>query len=320
MEDFIANLDSVLKDPRDVEAKERDYKTSDLAGAIDDEVVWLDESEVEQVSYTPRYQSSSLSCMAQAAAKALETFNKKVYSAHPPYRSRINYPSGGMWLQNLLEIMKKVGTNYESVCKSQFLNEEEMNRDIECTTPFKASGYGFPDRQNNIDDIAKAIKRYGHCVILIHANKREYTKSIPEVIQGSTINFGHGICAIGYYLRDGKKVLKIEDSTGHSTTIDKQGTRYLTEDFLKARCSGSGYLIMEKPQYLFKTFMKKCFVSNEIKELQKRLNKELGLTLIVDGKFGAKTDEAVKSYQKIHKLLDDGLVGSRTRAILNMRV
>lgn len=314
MDDFIADLNSVLDDPRDVEAKERDYKTSDLAGAID-EIEWKEETEV--IAYEPRQQNSSLSCMAQAAAKGLETFTKKVYSAHPPYRSRSNYPSGGMWLQNLLDIMKNIGTNYESICKSQYLNEKEMNRDIECATPFKAKGYGFPDRQNNIDDIAKAIQKYGHCVILIHANKNEYTKPIPEVIQGSTIDFGHGICAIGYYLRDGKKVLKIEDSTGWNSTIDKKGTRYLTEDFLKARCSGSGYMIMEDPQYIFKTFMKKGFVSNEVKELQKRLNKELGLFLAVDGKFGFFTENAVKDYQKRNGLVSDGLVGAKTRAVLN---
>jgi len=323
MDDFIANLDSVIKDPRSVEEKERDYKTSDIApGAIDDEVVWLDESEVESISYTPREQSWSLSCMAQAAAKGYEIINKiknalsEVFSAHPPYRSRSNYPDGGMWLQNLLDIMKKVGTTYESLDKSQGIGESEINRDITVETPYKISGYGFPDKQNNIDDIAKAIKRYGHCLILIHANKQEYTKPIPEFL-GLPIEFGHGICGTQFYKKNGVKVIKIEDSTGHSTTADGKGKREFTEEFISKRCSGSGYMLVEEPKYLFKTFMRKGMISIEIKELQKRLNKEGFGTLTVDGSFGFRTNTAVKNYQKAHNLLADGLVGAKTRIELN---
>jgi peptidoglycan hydrolase-like protein with peptidoglycan-binding domain len=65
--------------------------------------------------------------------------------------------------------------------------------------------------------------------------------------------------------------------------------------------------------------MRKGFVSNEIKELQKRLNKELGLTLVVDGKFGFFTDNAVKDYQRKNALVPDGLVGAKTRAKLNIK-
>lgn len=321
--DFVLNLESVIKDPRSVEAKERDYKTSDIVpSGLGDEVVWLDESEVESISHTPREQWSSLSCLAQSGAKGYEIINKikkaiiKVFSAHPIYRSRSNFPNGGMWLQNLLDIMKKIGTNYESVDISQNIGESEMNRDITIETPFKISGYGFPDRQNNIDDIAKAIKNYGHCIILIHANKIEYIKPIP-VYEGLPIDFGHGITGVQFFLKNGVKVIKIEDSTGHSSTADKKGTRYLTEDFLLKRCSGSGYMLLEEPQYIFKTFMRKGFKSNEIKELQKRLNKELNISLVVDGDFGNKTDIAVKNYQKAHGLLADGLVGAKTRAVLN---
>lgn len=326
MNDFMASLNSVIEDPRSVEEKERDYKTSDIiASGLEDEVEWLDESEVEQISYTPRQQWISLSCMAQAGAKGYEIINKinnlivKAFSAHPPYRSRYNYPQGGMWLQNLFDVMKKVGTNYESVDVSQNINEEQMNRDIIVETPFKIGGYGFPDRRNNINDIAKAIKKYGNCTIVIHANQEEYTKPIP-VYKGLVVDFGHGIEGFQYFLKDGIKVIKIEDSTGHSTTADKKGTRYLTEDFLLKRCSDSGYITLEEPQYLFKTFMKKGFISNEIKELQKRMNKEgvANPLLIIDGNFGNKTDVAVRNYQQAHNLIVDGLVGAKTRAILNL--
>lgn len=322
-EDFIANLDSIIEDPRSVEEKERDYKTSNLIppGAIE-QVEWKDESEIEQISYTEREQWVSLSCMAQAASKGYEIIKKikeklvQIFSAHPPYRSRYNFPQGGMWLQDLFNVMKKVGTNFESIDQSQNMNEDQLNRDITCETPFKISGYGFPDRQNNIDDIALAIKKYGHCIILIHANKTEYVKAIPEY-NGGVIDFGHGICGVQYFLKDGVKVIKIEDSTGHSSTADKKQTRYLTEDFILKRCSGSGYMLLEDPKYIFTTFMKKGYKSNEIKELQKRMNKELNISLVIDGDFGPKTDQAVKNYQQAHNLVVDGLVGAKTRAELN---
>jgi hypothetical protein len=318
-ENMILNMDSVIKDPRPVEKKERDYKTSDLVG--DTFVNWQEKKWEDLKSYTPREQSSSLSCMAQAAVKGYEIirFIKdsiiSVYSAHPPYRYRYNFPQGGMWLQNLLDIMKKKGTTLESLDVSQNIGEQQMNRDITVETPYKISGYGFPDKQNNIDDIALAIEKFGHCLILIHANGSEWTAE--PVYNGGAINFGHGICAVDYYLENGVKKIKIEDSTGSYNTVDKKGGRKLTADYLSKRCSGSGYMLFEEYKYIFTTYMRKGFISNEIKELQKRLNSELGILLVVDGNFGSKTDVAVKNYQKAHNLMVDGLVGAKTRAELN---
>jgi len=318
-ENMVLNMNEVIKDPRSVEAKERDYKTSDLVG--DTFVNWKEKKWEDLKSFTPRQQSSSLSCMAQSAAKGYEIiiFIKsaisEVYSAHPPYRSRSNFPEGGMWLQNLLDIMKKIGTTLESLDLSQNIGEKEINRDITVPTPYKITGYGFPNISNNIDDIALAIEKFGHCLILIHANKNEWTAE--PMHNGQVINFGHGICAVDYFLENGVKKIKIEDSTGHYNTIDGKGGRKLTADYLNKRCSGSGYMLFEEYKYIFKTFMKKGFISNEIKELQKRLNSELGVSLVVDGNFGLKTDVAVKDYQHAHNLIVDGLVGAKTRSELN---
>lgn len=49
----------------------------------------------------------------------------------------------------------------------------------------------------------------------------------------------------------------------------------------------------------------------DVKELQKALN-NAGYTLDVDGKFGTKTQTAVKSYQKSKGLAVDGIVGNNT--------
>lgn len=320
MDDFIASLEGVAKDTRPLEDKERDYKTSNIVpGYVG--VVWREKDDWK--SYTPRNQGTSLSCMAQSAAKGLEVIKKikenltEIFSAHPPYRSRSNFPEGGMWLQDLFNQMKKVGTNYESVDVSQNIGETQMNRDIICETPFKVSGYGFPDVRNDINEIAKAIDLYGHCVIVIHANKREYTKPVPEIMPNLPVDFGHGICGVDYFMYKGERVIKIEDSTGHSTTFDTDGTRLLTEEFIRERCSDSGYITFEPPKYIFTTFMKRGYRSNEIKELQKRLNKEGFGVLAVDGIFGPLTQRAVIDYQLKKGLVPDGLVGPKTRAKLN---
>lgn len=320
-DDFIPS--PIVEDPREVEEKERDYKTSNIMAFEGISVEWKEKDELK--GYTPREQSSSLSCMAQSGAKGFEAIKKIkeaveiVFSAHPPYRSRMNYPEGGMWLQDLGNTFKKIGTNLESVDVSQGIGESQMNRDIECETPYKIKGYGFPDNQKDIDDIAYAIEKYGHCIIVIYSNKSEWVQNYPTVVEGSTTTFGHGVCAVDYFLKDGKKYLKIEDSTGHSSTIDKKGERHVSEEFIKARCAGSMYFLLEEPQYIFKTFMKKGYRSTEVKELQKRLNKEKipDQLLVVDGIFGAKTDEAVRKYQEKHGLVVDGLVGIKTRTELN---
>lgn len=49
-----------------------------------------------------------------------------------------------------------------------------------------------------------------------------------------------------------------------------------------------------------------------VKELQRRLNAELDASLTVDGKYGAKTEAAVKEYQKAAGLKTDGIAGPAT--------
>ena len=56
----------------------------------------------------------------------------------------------------------------------------------------------------------------------------------------------------------------------------------------------------------------------EVKNLQTVLNKALGMTMKVDGKFGKGTTSAIKAFQKANGLKADGVLGAKTRAKLNM--
>ena len=56
---------------------------------------------------------------------------------------------------------------------------------------------------------------------------------------------------------------------------------------------------------------------DEVKKLQETLNASGNYNLATDGKFGAKTQEAVKAYQKANGLAVDGIVGTNTWGALN---
>lgn len=310
----------VAEDPRTPEQMVRDYSHKSLVGAPT--IEWKEKTPEQWTRYVDREQDGSLSCMAQAGAKALEVMKKvfkminEVYSAHPPYRSRLNFPSGGMWTQDLGDVYKKVGTTLESLDVSQRIGESEMNRDITVDTPFHIGGYAFPNCKS-IDEIAEAIETHKHCVLTFHANKSEWT-DIPK-FNGGEINFGHGICAVDYFIWKGEKAVLLEDSTGHFNSFDKKGARIITESYLKMRCTSAIYFTLEPPQYLFSVLMKQGSKGNEVKELQKRLNKEVPsiAPLVTDGDFGKKTKVKVVYYQEAHKLTPDGVVGKFTRAELN---
>ncbi len=57
---------------------------------------------------------------------------------------------------------------------------------------------------------------------------------------------------------------------------------------------------------------------DEVAELQALLNAKYGANLDIDGDFGAKTEAAVKSFQKAHGLTIDGIVGPKTWAALGV--
>jgi peptidoglycan hydrolase-like protein with peptidoglycan-binding domain len=56
-----------------------------------------------------------------------------------------------------------------------------------------------------------------------------------------------------------------------------------------------------------------------VAQLQKILNEKNGSNLTIDGLFGAKTTEAVKDFQRKNKLVDDGIVGESTKAVILYR-
>ena len=63
--------------------------------------------------------------------------------------------------------------------------------------------------------------------------------------------------------------------------------------------------------------LKKGSKGEDVKTLQKALIK-LGFSLTADGDFGAKTETAVKSFQKSKGIVADGIVGNKTWQLLGV--
>jgi hypothetical protein len=57
-----------------------------------------------------------------------------------------------------------------------------------------------------------------------------------------------------------------------------------------------------------------------VKQLQLFLNANVGVSLAVDGKLGPKTIAVIKKWQKDHGLVADGLIGAKTKAMMNASV
>ena len=57
-----------------------------------------------------------------------------------------------------------------------------------------------------------------------------------------------------------------------------------------------------------------------VKELQRLLNAKLNLGLTIDGSLGPKTITVIKQWQKDNGLVADGLIGAKTKAIMNASV
>lgn len=312
----------VAPDPRTEEEKEKDFQHAELAGGI--VISWKEKPTVEYRSFTPREQDGSLSCCGQASAKAIEIASGIVMSAHPIYRSRMNYPEGGMWLQDVGNVWKKTGSTTEEKDRSQFMGESEMNKPITVETPDKVAAYVMVTDPKNIDSIAEAIEAHGHCIMIVHCSKSEWI-DVPKY-NGEPIDFGHCICGIDYFLKDGKKVILIEDSTGHFNSLmpNKSGQRLITEDFLKKRFDGAMYLIKDVSIALgfhhhFSKTLQFGMSDLEVRALQDAL-KSIHLfpaAMPSTGKFLQITKKGVTDFQKKYDLPADGIVGPNTNKKLN---
>lgn len=337
-EDNFDNL-GLIDDPRSEEAKAKDWSNGELAGAVS--VVWQKKDRKDWRTYSKRNQAGSSSCVAQSAAKSMEIIDQyigdenKIYSAHPIYRARINYPDGGMYQANAGDICKKQGTTLESLDQSQNQGESLLNRPIEVETPDKIFGYVPNINVKDINTVAEIIETHGHCNLIFHCDRDEYLREKPKYNPNGVIDIGHSIVGVDYFIdEEGDKVILIEDSAGLPSTIGGSGLRLITADFLAKRFGSGMYFIPKtvptenKPTYTFsKSLTYGMKGDKDVIALQDILKFEgiFPTTIPSTGNYFNITAKAVLQFQRKYAIdttqelarLGGRNVGPKTRAKLN---
>jgi len=326
----------IIEDPRSEEQKACDFKSSGLVSAG----VPLEWKEKETFkSYLIKNQDGSSSCVAQATSKILgvhEVMEGKEYQNLSPkfiYTRRANYPSGGMWFQNALEIAVKSGSCKETTLPSDMKGETFMNDKTQETAicaieaeQFKAKNY--VSLEIDIDKIAEVLYQ-GYAVLLGFRFDYDEWTTQPFINPNSQLKCHHGVCATDFGVYNNSRVLAIDDSWGPGH--GKGGQRFITEEFLDKRCTYAGYALnlikeISEEDFHYQWVRSMQFygannVKKDVMALQKALQSRgyFPKNAKVDGIFGAITLKAVKDFQRSYALKPDGIVGPKTLLVLNIQ-
>ena len=212
----------VLNDPRSEQEKELDY-THDGVALSSIPVEWIEKTSFK--SYKIKNQDGSSSCVAQATAKLLgvhEVVEGREYKDLSPkyiYTRRLNYPSGGMWFQNALEIACKEGTCLESYLPSDMTDETFMNDKSQETETCRITAPDYKGKtyititNPTMDSIAQVLSQ-GYAVLLgFEFDYNEWVEK-PFVDPNSKNKCRHGVVAIDFGVYNGERVIAIDDSWG----------------------------------------------------------------------------------------------------------
>jgi len=339
----------VLIDNRDDFEKSKDYKHEEIAMGFSP-YVW------EERPYKPKYffrynQASSLSCVAGGAVATIEFYDGIVGSRKDVYGRRINYPYGGMFMDDLFKIMRE-GIAREETVKSQGLGEVAMNERYPITEQVIAdrakyrTGLSFDiQAYNNIDTIASIVKV---CPVVafwyFDEGGREWWKEYPTVMFNfpSYIAPGttrHQVVIVDAILIGGKKYLVGQDTAGVGSGLGENGNlRLISEDMVKKRLYSAGYCLddsnevivpnpVQKPVYANSVTLKVGSSGKAVTDLQSVLIYE-GLLKIKapTGVFAGLTRKAVIALQEKYRdqilkpaglKVGTGIVASLTNKFLN---
>jgi hypothetical protein len=298
-------IPGVIDDPRSHEEKLRDYPSLEIA-YTSSPLVWTEKKPKDWKKYFTRNQNGGGYCVGEGTAKGFELWFAEICSSVPLYRNRANYPARGMWLQDVGNVAKKIGTTLEKNIPSQKLTDAQIDAHsgkmdgIPDTEIFKVYGYAFL-RNDNIDAIAEIIASGKPVIFTFHTNSEEW-KDVPEY-KGKPATFGHCVCGTDYTLYKGEKAIVVDESWGKGIT-EFGDKRVITESFLKARCTGAMYFLEKppeppKPKHMFLKNLSYGAKGMEVEWLQKVLVHEGVLKpIFITGNYLGKTKEAVIKFQE----------------------
>lgn len=310
----------VLEDVRSPEEKEKDYLHEErVYGAVSDP---FSNWRIIRSPYPLIDQKRVGSCVLHAHTLALEIERKNDLGFYSqlsklfPYRLRSNYPGAGTVPSEAFDILAKtgtpiygtvpnVGTESEAVAYTptgQHYTEAKINR---------GDKYYKLDNPKDINTIAQ-IAQNGHGVLIcIYANNAEWKLVEPKIITKNLwiddAEVHHEICVLPFsgHTVNGKKYVTIQDSARFGSIQ----LRYVSEDFIKARCTLAGYwdtvkvlATGEYPKYQFSLTLRVGSQGEEVKNLQKLLVAEGLLPAdCTTGYFGGYTLAGVRAFQEKYK-------------------
>ncbi len=328
-----------LDDTRSFEAKSKDWRFEELAGAPP-VVNWREKPQSEWRKFPIFNQTQSSSCVAQSWTKILGVENYLEegrfiqLSAQDFYNRRANKPSPGMNFDDAGKIASTYGATLNEFINGQELSEEQMNQpvvrkssDLVIAQLFKGGPYIWIPF--DIDAIASIIQRGKAVSLSFRWAYAEWDQPVPTIL-GTDIPYHHNIAGVDFTLYQGKKAIIIDDSWGKNRGLD--GQRIVTEDWIKSRMTSAIYaedrsnlkLIEQsvpKPKFNFQKDLSIGMIDGDVKLLQDCLKYE-GLFPSTQNSttyFGGITLKAVKDFQTKNGLPNTGLVGPQTRSILNQK-
>lgn len=280
-------------------------------------------------------QDGSSACVAFAVAKILgidEVYEGREFVHLSPrdiYTRRTN-EGGGMYLPEALDIARKHGSTLESLLPSEEKDETAMNDKTGITAETDATAERYKSAGRvflpiNIDSIA-SITTMGKGVLLGHRFDYSEWTDFPTVDPNSKQTCGHGTAGVDNVLVAGKKYIVMDDSWGPHYA--KFGQRYLSEEWLRARCFFAGYTMnfiyepnVNKPKHVFTHWMKRGDRNADVVALQDILKYEGMFPTNVDstGLYGPVTQRGVLLFQNKYLGSNNGgrQAGPKTIAKLN---
>lgn len=314
----------LIPDPRKESDKALDYLHEEIAGDV---APVYKQGLLNLNQYPDENQNYTSSCVAHGCTLA-STKGSPRLSKMFLYRNRANFPNEGMWLQNAGDILKNSGSClYETLPN---VNTEILANNIAISDAAKQEAANnkvtsyVQIADPTIDKIASVINQGKPVAIIIYASFKEWSKAYPSLEDNPPMAIApirHCIGVVDAFIDNGIKFLKIQDSAWFGGI----NVRYLSEDFIKARCYGAIYFTTllpapsPKPDHIFNIDMRQGDSSAEVVFLQKRFMYEGFFPAIQTptGYFGGITLKAVMDYQKAHGLPWFGFVGPMTRQVLN---
>ena len=290
-------------------------------------VIWKEKTDLELRRFPDLNQYKSYKCGAFSARKMLGILYWIKYgiyldfSDEDIYQRRANRPYAGMWEDDIYNILSNGTTlkilagnkNTQTDAESDAVKIEQYAHDV--GTVFK-TGKKIAINSIDIDTIASVIQTTGKPVLIMtYFSQSEYSQLVPKILDYNSKNSSNGmmvhyIIATDFYIRNGVKYLKCEDSAWFGGIADRR----LTSEWVSKRVLSASYPMNFKfiESILMPTY------TGSVSSLQDCLTVygTFPSNVTNRGVYGSITIQAVKDFQTKEKLQVGGIINNETEARL----